>query len=225
MRFAYKRRGGPLVQWDGRSAPFQSRAGETRSLGDYNIPRGGAPEIIAGYEPPAPGAALVRFGHDCTWQEAHRQAHASMSGYMPEGAARSYGQTSIGADAPAPAGFNPLTSPFVRKLGILASAYHGVKRNNGSIMWGLAWAVAAWAAFPLNGLIVPGFAVAQGFGQVKLKSNPASTKWLKKKWLKASPSKRRRLARRKKARADRTKKVRRTRARTRRYQRRTRRGY
>jgi hypothetical protein len=58
------------------------------------------------------------------------------------------------------------TSGMIRKVAVLASAYHGVKRNNGSIFWGLAWAAAAYVT-PLNGAIVPALGVAQGFGKPK----------------------------------------------------------
>jgi hypothetical protein len=157
MNFVYTRRGGPLVKWDGRTAPSQTRAGETRSLGsfDYDIPRPGAPEVVGGYESPAPGAAVIHFG-----------------GYMPEGAARGYGQRFLGADAPAapaPAQFN---LGLIRKAAVLASAYHGVKRNHGSVWWGLLWALGAYVA-PVYGVSAIGIAVAQGFGQPKLKQNPA----------------------------------------------------
>lgn len=226
MRFAYARRGGPLLNWSGPTPPYPTRAGETRTLGSFypttrsssalrryggrgpgygaavgyehnrelgywgatvaghggvgyrpvpgmgslDLPRPGAPEVVEGYEPPAPGAAIVHLGHACTWEEAHRRAHA-MSGYMPEGAARSYGQTMLSADQP------PAPKPFdmglVRKASAIASAYHGVKRNHGSVFWGLLWGVAGYAA-PFYGLLVPAIGVAQGFGQPKgPKQNPA----------------------------------------------------
>ena len=169
MRFAYKRRGGPLLDWSGPTAPYQSRAGETRSLGslgDLNVPRPGAPEIVSGYESPQPGAAIVHLG-----------------GYMPEGAARGYGQTMIGADAPTPEKA-PFDLGLVRKAAALAAGYHGVKRNNGSIFWGVIWAAAAFIS-PFHGVLVPLFGAAQGFGQARLKSNPARSKKRKSKkvWL------------------------------------------
>jgi hypothetical protein len=207
MRFAYARTGGPLLDWSGPTPPSPSRAGETRSLGDWapstrssaalrryggrlaeprgaaigyemnrqlgslDLPRPGAPEVVAGYESPAPGAAVVHLGHTCTWDEAHRRAHASMmSGYMPEGAARSYGQTMLSADAPTPKQFD---MGLVRKASVIAAAYHGVKRHNGSVLWGLLWGLAAYIA-PLYGTVVPAIGIAQGFGQAKgPKQNPA----------------------------------------------------
>lgn len=191
MRFAYARRGGPLLDWSGPTPPSQTRAGETRSLGDFypttrnsnamrrysagysafpgsavgyehnralgdlNVPRPGAPEVVSSYESPQPGAAIVHLG-----------------GYMPEGAARGYGQTMLSADAPASDKFD---MGLVRKASALAAAYHGVRRNNGSILWGLVWAVAAFVS-PLYGTLVPAFAMAQGFGEARPKSNPARLK-------------------------------------------------
>jgi hypothetical protein len=82
---------------------------------------------------------------------------------MPEGAARGYGETSIGDDpAPAPT----FDTGLIRKAAVLASAYHGVKRNNGSVMWGLIWAFGAYVA-PVSGVSAVGIAVAQGFGKPK----------------------------------------------------------
>lgn len=46
---------------------------------------------------------------------------------------------------------------------VAASAYHGVKRNGGSIGWGAVWG-AAGAAFPV---ITPAIAAAQGFAKCK----------------------------------------------------------
>ncbi len=43
----------------------------------------------------------------------------------------------------------------------IACAYHGVKRNNGSVGWGVAWFFLGSMFFP----IVPAIAVAQGFGK------------------------------------------------------------
>jgi hypothetical protein len=140
MRFAYKRRGGPLLDWDGRTAPYQSRAGETRSLGslELDVPRPGAPEIVSGYESPHPNAALIHFGAD---------------------------------EKAAPAKFD---TGLIRKAAALAAAYHGVKRNNGSIFWGVIWAAAALVT-PFYGVFVPVWAAGQGFGQARLKNNPART--------------------------------------------------
>ena len=162
MRFAYARRGGPMLEWDGRSPPSAARAGETRSLGDWggplaydpinggqaisygrslgslDVPRAGAPEIVSGYESPEPGAATIHLGADP-------------------------------APAPAPAKFD---LGLIRKASALAAGYHGVRRNNGSIFWGLIWAAAAFIS-PLYGTLVPAFAMAQGFGEARPKSNPA----------------------------------------------------
>jgi len=209
MRFAYARTGGPLLNWSGSTPPYQSRAGETRSLGDFypttrnsgalrrygvkhwdrpynpvtggqamsydrdrplgdlDVPRPGSPEIVNGYESPAPGAAIIHLGGDCTFEEAHRQAHRQargLSGYMPEGAVRGYGQTMLAADEPKPAPV--VNAKLVRRAAILAAAYHGVRRNNGSVLWGLLWSVAAYVS-PLHGVLVPAIGYAQGYGQPK----------------------------------------------------------
>ena len=206
MRFAYARSGGPLLDWSGPTPPYPTRAGETRSLGDWyasarnsgavrrfggrlalpggaaigyeqnrqlgalDLPRPGAPEVVEGYESPQPGAAVIHLGHDCTWEEAHRRAHAmAMSGYMPEGAARSYGQTMLSADPPPPKQFD---MGLVRKAAVIAAAYHGVKRHNGSVLWGLLWGAFAYIS-PLYGVLVPAIGVAQGYAQPKARSNPA----------------------------------------------------
>ena len=44
-----------------------------------------------------------------------------------------------------------------------ASAYHGTRRNNGSVGWGLGWGVLGML-FPV---VTPAVAIAQGFGQRK----------------------------------------------------------
>lgn len=212
MRFAYARRGGPLLDWSGPTPPYPTRAGETRSLGEFYpttrnssalrryggrspqhggaavgyehhrdlgawpavnvdckmsarsmgavaLPRPGAPEVIEGYEEPAPGAATIHLGEECTWDIAHRRAHG-MSGYIPEGSAVRYGGQMLGAEAPA------FDKSLIRKAAVLASAYHGVKRHNGSVLWGLLWAAAAYVT-PVYGVLVPAIGVAQGYGRAK----------------------------------------------------------
>ena len=57
-------------------------------------------------------------------------------------------------------------------MSALAAGYHGVRRNNGSIFWGLVWALAAFVS-PVNGVLVPAFGVAQGFAQAKPRNNPS----------------------------------------------------
>jgi len=156
MRFAYKRRGGPLLDWSGPTPPSPTRAGETRSLGEYdrvhggqalsygrglgslelNVPRPGAPEIVSGYESPHPNAALIHFGAD-------------------EKAASAKFDTGL-----------------IRKAAALAAGFHGVRRNNGSIFWGVIWAAAAFIT-PFNGVLVPVWAAGQGFAQARPRSNPA----------------------------------------------------
>jgi hypothetical protein len=73
----------------------------------------------------------------------------------------------FGADAPA-----KFDTGLIRKAAVLASAYHGARRNNGSVWWGLLWALGAYVA-PIYGVSAVGIAVAQGFGQPRFKSNPA----------------------------------------------------
>lgn len=56
MNFAYTRGGAPLVRWNTRHAPYQSRAADTVSLGSLSgstlagstLPAPGAPEPILG---------------------------------------------------------------------------------------------------------------------------------------------------------------------------------
>jgi len=138
MRFAYTRRGGPLLDWSSPTPPYQSRSGETRSLGslELHVPRPGAPEIISGYESPHPNAALIHFGADAAPVDTGR---------------------------------------LIRRVSALAAGYHGVRRNNGSIFWGLVWALAAFVS-PVNGVLVPLFGAAQGFAQARPRSNPARAK-------------------------------------------------
>jgi len=46
---------------------------------------------------------------------------------------------------------------------VAASAYHGAKRNGGSIGWGLWWGFVG-GVFPV---VTPAIAAAQGFGKCK----------------------------------------------------------
>lgn len=50
-------------------------------------------------------------------------------------------------------------------LSAAASGYHGVKRNHGSVGWGLTW-FALGGLFPI---VTPVIAAAQGFGKAKAK--------------------------------------------------------
>ena len=167
MRFAYARTGGPLLDWSGVTPPSPSRAGETRSLGALDLPRPGAPEVVAGYEAPQPGAAVIQLGSSYPWDQKY--PGQTMSGYMPEGAARAYGQTMLADAAPAP---SIDYGAYARRASVLAAAYHGAKRHNGSVLWGLLWGLAAYVA-PLRGLSIVAIGVAQGFAQPTVRSNPA----------------------------------------------------
>jgi hypothetical protein len=178
MRFAYQNRGGGMVRWDGRTAPAQTRAGDTRSLGDfypthrsssalrryggrnwqnwnpryggsaieyehdralgaYDVPLPGAPEIVGAYEPPQPGAALVHLGNYVT----------------------------VGAAEDEPGLLDRLANPssLTRKVSAALSAYHGIKRNKGSLLWGALWFAGGYA-MPL---LVPIASLAQGYAKPK----------------------------------------------------------
>ena len=92
--------------------------------------------------------------------------------------ARSKGSMATGAD-PAGSGTGPNAAPtsYLRgdfftsgeqmvvgalvALSVGASAYHGYKRNHGSLGWGVAWG-ALGGLFPV---ITPAIALAQGFGK------------------------------------------------------------
>ena len=57
----------------------------------------------------------------------------------------------------------PVLSPLglvLAGVGAIVGAYHGTRRNRGSVGWGLVWGVAG-ATAPL---ITTGIAVAQGYG-------------------------------------------------------------
>ena len=56
-----------------------------------------------------------------------------------------------------------VTYPLLVTASGAASLYHGYKRNNGSLGWGLGWFVLG-SLFPV---ITPTIAVAQGFGKRK----------------------------------------------------------
>jgi len=215
VKFAYKNRGASLLEWNGRTAPSQTRAGETRGLGslgasaiEYGVRRSSVlrkalgdatvccPRCPCSQDPccsdrSASSPALVRYRYAAQRRAARPAIRKALgayplrkelgtlggfnmdiprpgapevvSGYMPEGAARGYGETSIGEDpAPAPT----FDTGLIRKAAVLASAYHGVKRNNGSVWWGLVWALGAYVA-PVSGVSAVGIAVAQGFGKPK----------------------------------------------------------
>lgn len=52
---------------------------------------------------------------------------------------------------------------LARVAGAAGGAYHGYKRNNGSIGWAIGWAVLGGAFWPVT---IP-VALAQGFGKPK----------------------------------------------------------
>lgn len=55
----------------------------------------------------------------------------------------------------------PAFWPAIGIASAAASAYHGVKRNHGSVWWGIAW-FGLGALFPI---ITPVIAVAQGYAK------------------------------------------------------------
>jgi hypothetical protein len=151
-----------MLEWDGRSPPSAARAGETRSLGDWGGP--------LAYDP-INGGQAISYGRSLGSLDVPRAgAPEIVSGYeSPEPGAATIHLGADPAPAPAPAKFD---LGLIRKASALAAGYHGVRRNNGSIFWGLIWAAAAFIS-PLYGTLVPAFAMAQGFGEARPKSNPA----------------------------------------------------
>ncbi len=83
------------------------------------------------------------------WQPTHATAPApTLKAFMGDDAAT---------------GGSLLDNPAIPKIAMVLSAYHGLRRNRGSIGWGLAWGVAG-RLFPF---LVPALAVAQGFAKEK----------------------------------------------------------
>lgn len=72
-------------------------------------------------------------------------------------------------------GQEPIIPPMARTILTLSSAavsaFHGVRRNGGSIFWGVWW-FALGAIFPV---ITPIVGVAQGYGQCKFNCRAPST--------------------------------------------------
>lgn len=56
-----------------------------------------------------------------------------------------------------------LDSPYLPKLGMVAAAIHGARRNNGSLFWGAVWGIAG----RFMPIAVPALALAQGYAQKK----------------------------------------------------------
>lgn len=187
MRFAYQNRGSALLHWNGRSAPYQSRAGETRSLGAYypthrnstalrrygtrawdrnwNRGTGGSAlsyehdRPLGAYDVPLPGAPEVVGGYEAPQPGA---AIVHLGDYV-----------TTGDDAPkAPAdqhGEDDVidmimgASSLTRVVAGALSAWHGVKRHRGSALWGAVWFAGGYA-FPL---LTPVLSLAQGYGKAK----------------------------------------------------------
>lgn len=78
-------------------------------------------------------------------------------------------QQDLGADDTAVTAKPPATlssmldSPIVPKAAMVMAAYHGLRRNNGSLVWGAIWGLAGH----LLPLLVPALAVAQGYARKK----------------------------------------------------------
>lgn len=69
---------------------------------------------------------------------------------------------SVTVPAGAPSQPSPITAwGAITTASVAVSVYHGVKRNHGSIGWGLGWGLAA-AVAPV---VVPVVALAQGYAK------------------------------------------------------------
>jgi hypothetical protein len=73
------------------------------------------------------------------------------------------GATGEGETAVAQKPSSLFDSPALPKVAMVVAAYHGMRRNRGSIAWGLAWGLAG-RLFPL---LVPALAFAQGYAKEK----------------------------------------------------------
>lgn len=62
----------------------------------------------------------------------------------------------------------PLAKTVINLSSAVTAAYHGTRRNHGSVFWGVVW-FALGAAFPV---IVPAIGVAQGFGRPRPNNCP-----------------------------------------------------
>lgn len=84
--------------------------------------------------------------------------HGVLVPYDPAGAV-----TDPAAPVPAPRGPSVLGTTYAL-LGIASTAvctYHGYKRNNGSVGWGIGWGLLG-GMFPV---IAPAIAIAEGLGE------------------------------------------------------------
>lgn len=169
-RYLYQRRGGPLVRWDNPSGrpPGQARASEAKSLGTLGstdvfdvprtLPRGGGPEYISNGMNGMDGMGCADgCGGTCKKTLAQRyQERRGQGSYIAVGddTATVSRNDKLTADMQA-----YMKSPvgIAYQVTGLAMIYHGYKRHNGSILWGLLWGLTGFTGIP--------FALAQGFGK------------------------------------------------------------
>jgi hypothetical protein len=145
-RYIYQRHGAPLLSWAG-GPPSQTRAADAKSLGDFSsppgnrmgLPRPGSPEFLAAYDAiPSSNPPIRQRG---------------VGNYIKLGDATT---------PPAPTAADYFNE-YKRSVGSAAAAFHGIKRNNGSVLMGLVWGVIGYIA-PVTTNVV---AVAQGFSKPK----------------------------------------------------------
>ena len=77
--------------------------------------------------------------------------------YLPAG----YPEITVMSNPPKPVSAGSVVYGLLATASSAASAYHGVKRNNGSIGWGITWGLLG-GMFPV---LTPAIAVAQGFAK------------------------------------------------------------
>lgn len=116
----------------------------------------------------AAGDPIPQFRYD---PATDRVVQVGTTASVGDGSVRPTAYNGLGGVVPvlpvttvAPSAVSEVFSNFwgvARAASVLASAYHGVRRNNGSIGWGVAWGLLGGVA----PIITPAVALAQGFGQ------------------------------------------------------------
>ena len=110
-----------------------------------------------------------------SYGQRHRAAGAAMPDYsngnlpwLPSGTTATTPTGTSTPPAATPVQVVPYERPtestaftVLRMVSVGLSAYHGVRRNNGSLGWGLWWGFAGGVA----PVVTPAFAFAQGFGK------------------------------------------------------------
>jgi hypothetical protein len=157
VKFAYARRGGPLLSWSGPSAPMQSRAADAKSLGafwpteqqSYNVMQ------IGGAVPSPRRGALRRYPYHRAFagSDIPRPGSPEIIG--------AYEDPKPGAALIRLGEYSVASNPVGAAAGV-ACAYHGYKRTK-SIGWTVAWLLLGYS-FPVPSVAV---AVVQGFGKKK----------------------------------------------------------